>query len=113
MAVHSPVVGLFCQRGRILAIRWTYHKVIRLISVLSAALVFFSWALLARVPESVQHGLGLVFVIAMLIAILMPMVMYAVIVRAMRRSDRRWQMLDAGLTIAGWLCVWLVVMVAR
>lgn len=96
-----------------MAIRLTHHKVIRLVAVLSAAVAFFSSALMARVPASAQHGLGLVLVVAMLIAVMMPMVLYGVILRATGAADRRGQLFDAGLTVAGWLCVWLVVMVAR
>lgn len=96
-----------------MAIRWTYHKAVRLAAVLSAAIAFFSWALMVRMPATLQHGLGIVLVIAMLVAVTMPMVLYGLMVRATGAADRRGQLFDAGLTIAGWLCVWLVVMVAR
>lgn len=96
-----------------MAIRFTHHKVIRLAAVLSAATAFFSSALMARMPGTLQHGLGIVLVVAMLVAVMMPMVLYAVILRASTGANRRGQLFDAGLTLAGWLCVWLVVMVAR
>lgn len=96
-----------------MAIRLTYHKVIRLVAVISAAMTFFSSALMARVPASAQHGLGIVMVVAMLVAVMLPMVFYAILLRASDAADRRGQLFDAGLTLAGWLCVWLVVMVAR
>lgn len=96
-----------------MAIRWTYHKGIRLIAVLSAATAFFSSVLMVRMPSTLQHGLGILLVAAMLVAVTMPMVLYGIILRASRDSGRYGQLFDAGLTLAGWLCVWMVVMVAR